>query len=105
LAIKITHGNSYQNEELHHLYEIVDRVDDSVFKYGISAKPIAEDGLSERIREQINLLNRVDNWQRFYARILAIDIKGRKSARVLEQTYIKNHELTFGERPRGNPID
>ena len=61
----MAHGNSYENEELHHLYEIIDRVDDSVFKYGISFKPIGKDGLSNRIREQVNLVNRIDKWQRF----------------------------------------
>lgn len=99
------HGNSYNNNELHHLYEIIDRLDEDVFKYGISFKPIGKDGLSERIREQVNLLNRVDKWQRFYARILIFNIPGKREARRLETQYIQNYITQFGERPRGNPID
>jgi hypothetical protein len=34
----MAHKNSYENEELHHLYEIIDRgKDDDVFKYGYAA--------------------------------------------------------------------
>ena len=80
------HGNSYQNNRLHHLYEIIDRVDDSVFKYGISFKPIGEDGLSERMREQVNLLNRIDKWSRFYARILIVAIEGKKRSSTFGNT-------------------
>jgi len=32
----MVHWNSYENEEPHHLYEIIDRVDNDVYKYGIS---------------------------------------------------------------------
>jgi hypothetical protein len=49
------HRNSYENEELHHLYEIIDRgKDNDVFKYGICCKPIDSDGTSSRMREQVN---------------------------------------------------
>ena len=99
------HGNSYENNELHHLYIIIDRVNEDVFKYGISFKPFGKDGLSERIREQVNLLNRIDKWQRFYARILLYDIQGKKEARRLEIEYIHNYIKINGERPRGNPTD
>jgi hypothetical protein len=99
------HGNSYTNNELHHLYEIIDRLDEDVFKYGISFKPIGKDGLSDRIREQVNLLNRVDKWQRFYARILIYNIPGKREARRLETQYIQDYIARNGERPRGNPID
>lgn len=99
------HGNSYKNTELHHLYEIIDRADDSVFKYGISFKPIGKDGLSERMREQVNLLNRIDKWSRFFGRILIENIEGKREARRLEITYIQNYIALFGERPRGNPTD
>ena len=101
----MAHGNSYENEELHHLYEIIDRVDDSVFKYGISFKPIGKDGLSDRIREQVNLVNRIDKWQRFFARILILNIPGKREARRLEIEHIQNYIIEHGERPRGNPID
>ncbi len=96
------HKNSYQNEELHHLYEIVDRLDESVFKYGISCMSIDEDNMSSRMREQTNLLNLVDQWNRFYARILVENIKGKKEARKLETQYIIEYQRIFGDKPRGN---
>ncbi len=99
------HDNSYENNELHHLYEIIDRANDDVFKYGISFKPIGKDGLSEQIREQVTLLNRVDKWQRFFARILIVNISGKREARRLEKEYIQNYIAKHGERPRGNPVD
>lgn len=99
------HGNSYENNELHHLYVIIDRLDDDVFKYGISFKPIGKDGLSDRMREQVNLLNRVDKWQRFYAHILIFDIPGKREAKRLEIEHIHDYIAEHGERPRGNPID
>ena len=36
------HGNEKRNPKPHHLYEIRDKVDDSIYKYGISADPIGE---------------------------------------------------------------
>lgn len=99
------HKNSYQNEELHHLYEIIDRVDEDVFKYGISCKPIGKDDFSDRIREQVNFLNRIDKWQRYYARIIVYNIQGKREARRIEKGYIREYELKNGEKPRGNPID
>jgi hypothetical protein len=99
------HRNSFLNEELHHLYEIIDRLDDSVFKYGISCKSIRKDGTSSRMREQINHLNRIDKWQRFYARIIIRDINGKKEAKRLETNLILDYEKLNGEKPRGNPIE
>ena len=99
------HRNSYENEEKHHLYVIIDRLNDDVFKYGISCKSIDKDGTSSRMREQVNLLNRIDKWSRFYAKILISDIEGRKEAKLLEAQYIQVHEKIYGEKPRGNPIE
>jgi URI fold toxin 2 len=101
----MAHRNSYNNEELHHLYVIIDRVDDGVFKYGISCKPIGKDGLSERMREQINLLNRIDKWRRFFAVILIVDIQGKREARRIESQHIRDYEKLHGEKPRGNPVE
>lgn len=42
------HGNSLNNPNPHHLYKIIDREDNDVFKYGISDDPIDEDGLSKK---------------------------------------------------------
>jgi hypothetical protein len=101
----MTHKNSYKNQDAHHLYEIIDRVDDDVFKYGISCKPIGKDGQSERMREQVNLLNRIDKWLRFFARILVHNIPGKREARRLETELIQNYEKKNGEKPRGNPTE
>lgn len=97
------HGNSHQNKNPHHLYEIRDSLDDEVYKYGISDDPIGEDGLSSRVRKQLTLFNLVANFIRFVGRILIRDIPGRAEAKRLEEEFIKKHENTFGKRPRGNP--
>jgi len=51
------HGNSNQSKRPQHLYEIKDKQEDTVFKYGISDNSIDEDGLSKRIRNQLIILN------------------------------------------------
>jgi len=43
------HRNSHKNQAHHHLYEIYDKEEEEVFKYGISSDPIEEDGISRRI--------------------------------------------------------
>ncbi len=101
----MAHKNSFENDELHHLYEIVDRADDGVFKYGISCKPINQSATSSRMREQVNGLNRIDKWLRFFARILLRDIPGKREAKRIETEFIQNYTKVHGERPRGNPVD
>lgn len=102
----MAHKNSYQNKDPHHLYEIIDRgKDNDVFKYGICCKPIDDDGTSSRMREQVNALNRIDKWLRFFARVLIRDIPGKTEARILEKQHIKAYIERTGERPRGNPTD
>ncbi len=62
----MAHKNSDDSEELHHLYEIVDKVDYDTFKYGISCGPISnKDGMSKRMRVQLRFANLIDNWARF----------------------------------------
>ena len=96
------HGNSNDNMNPHHLYEIRDSVDDGVFKYGISDEPIDEDGQSSRMKLQVNFLNLGVNWLRFFARILLFDISGRRKAKGIETEHIKNYEDLNGKKPRGN---
>jgi hypothetical protein len=57
------------------------------------------------MREQINALNRIDKWQRFFARILIRDIPGKRADRKIEKQYIQHYIEKTGERPRGNPTD
>ncbi len=94
--------NSNTNMDPHHLYEIVDKVDDDVFKYGISCETIGEDGLSDRIRKQVSFLNRLFEWERYFARILINEILGKKEARRIEKEHIVEYEKNHGKKPKGN---
>ncbi|MCA0237844.1 MAG: hypothetical protein LCH81_15820 [Bacteroidetes bacterium] len=96
------HGNSNQNDKPHHLYEIRDSVDDDVFKYGISHDPIGDDGYSNRMRTQVDFLNLGVKWLRFFARILLMDIPGRKEAKRIEKEHIVKYREENGFSPRGN---
>lgn len=98
----MAHRNSHTNQEAHHLYEIIDKLDNDVFKYGISSDPIEADGLSKRLRKQLAFLNLIDEWERFFGRILLQGINGRQIAERIENEYISNYEIKNGRRPRGN---
>ena len=99
------HRNSDDNDELHHLYEIIDKSDYSIFKYGISCDPIKADGLSKRMRIQLRYLNVIDDWTRFFARIIIFDIEGRVEAKRIESERINAFKEKYGQRPRGNLTD
>jgi len=99
----MSHRNRLTNEEMNHLYGIYDKLDDDVFKYGVSSDPIEEDGLSKRIRDQLRILNLAVNWARFFARILKVNIHGREKAIEEEEAKINEYERVNGNRPRGNP--
>ncbi|PSR11931.1 MAG: hypothetical protein DA408_13530 [Bacteroidetes bacterium] len=96
------HGNSKKNSKDHHLYEIVDRIDDDIVKYGISAGEVDADGYSSRMREQVNFANIFVGWARFFARIILYGIKGRAKAEKIEQDHIASYTKKQGRRPRGN---
>ncbi len=96
------HGNSLQNGERHHLYEIVDSEDETVFKYGIYDNPIEADGISKRIREQLELGNLYAGWDRYFARILLTGIEDRERALEIEDEHIKAFRKKHGRKPRGN---
>lgn len=96
------HGNSHQNEEDHHLYAIIDKEDNDVVKYGISSDTIDEDGLSNRIRRQLNLYNALVGVIRFFAKIIVKGIKGRKEAEKIENEHIENYDKEHGQKPRAN---
>ncbi|MEZ4886722.1 MAG: hypothetical protein R3E32_18485 [Chitinophagales bacterium] len=97
------HGNSLDNPNLHHLYEIHDKKENEIFKYGISDDSIEDDGLSKRLRDQLNNMNLVVGWERFEGKILITDIAGRKKAREIEDSYIERYRTKHGRNPRGNP--
>ncbi len=96
------HGNSRQNHKPHHLYEIFDKQADDVFKYGISGDPIEKDGLSERIRIQLDLWNIIAGFVRFVAKVVLANIPGRKRALEIEDDYIAAYADKYGRNPPGN---
>ena len=96
------HRNSHQNQKPHHLYELYDKEEKEVFKYGISSDPIEEDGLSRRMRRQLQILNLAAGWLRYFGRILLQGIPGRKRAEELEDEHIEAFEKEHGRMPRGN---
>ncbi|MCW5923788.1 MAG: hypothetical protein KIS77_15690 [Saprospiraceae bacterium] len=77
---------------MHHLYAIIDGDDDSIYKYGITDNVIDADGLSDRVREQVDLFNRIAGFPRFYAKILLREIPGRRQAREIERQHIQAFE-------------
>ena len=79
------HKNSFLNPLPHHLYQIIDKIDGDVFKYGISCEPIGRDGMSDRMRKQGNLFNLIDDWERFFAVIILYDIQGKIEAKLIER--------------------
>jgi len=85
-----------------HLYEIVDKVGEDTFKYGIRGDPIGADGMSDRMREQVSFLNLIFEWARFFGRILIFDISGKREARKIEKEHIENYERMHGRKPKGN---
>lgn len=100
--MKKIHGNSHENEEFHHLYALDDREKEDVFKYGISDDPIEEDGLSKRMRTQLDLFNLIAGYLRFVGRILRVNIPGRKKAEEIEDEYNEAYYEKHGRYPIGN---
>jgi len=98
------HRNSSRNDGPHHLYEIWDKGEDELFKYGISDDTIEADNLSDRIRDQLYFLNLSTGWVRFIGRIIQRDIGGRVSAKQIEDEHIEAFFEKKGARPRGNPL-
>ncbi len=85
------HGNSLQNPNPHHLYEIRDTVENNVFKYGITDDPIGKDGLSKRIRSQVNVLNPAVGFVPYIGMVLLRNIQGRAKAKAIEDEYIDRY--------------
>jgi hypothetical protein len=96
------HANSHDNDAPHHLYMIFDVERNTIFKYGISGRPLLDDGSSPRANEQVELFNRVVGMKRFFAEVLVTDIEGRRNAEIIENQYINDYKALHGDRPRGN---
>lgn len=86
------------------MYEIWDKKEGEVYKYGISDKPIEEDGLSGRVRDQVYHMNLTENWVRYFGRVLVRDISNRILAKQMEKACIEACIKEHGRRPRGNPL-
>ena len=100
--MKPPHGNSHENFRPHHLYAIDDTEEKNIYKLGVSYKPIGEDGLSSRIRDQVNLFNNIVGWVRFVARIIIKGINGKKRAEEIEKEHVEAYLKKYGKKPRGN---
>jgi hypothetical protein len=100
--MKKIHGNSLENGDLHHLYQINDLDENDVFKYGISGEPLLADGSSPRANKQVNLFNLIAQKIRFSAKVLKDNISGRENALKEEQVHIEEYEKKNGRKPRGN---
>lgn len=96
------HGNAKGNPDFYHLYEMFDRETGIVFKYGISADAIEKDGLSKRLREQIEYANLVVGWNKFTDWIIKVNIAGNAKARIMEDEYIEAFYKKNGKYPVGN---
>lgn len=96
------HGNSYQNEKEHHLYEIFDTEKADTFKYGINDSPLNADGSSPRANEQAKFLNKAVRWARFIVHVLVTGIQGRRKARQMEDDYVEKYLAEKGHFPVGN---
>jgi len=59
-------------------------------------------GMSDRMRKQVNYLNRLYEWVRFFGKILLYDIPGKKEARKIEKEHIKEYERIHRRKPKGN---
>ena len=96
------HNNSHKNDADHHLYEFYDQQEKETFKYGISCEPIGEDGLSKRMRRQLEIFNLAAGWVRYIVHILLTGIPGRKTAEQIEDEHMEAFEEKHGRLPRGN---
>ena len=95
-------SKNQKNQKEHHLYAINDLEEDDIFKYGISDKEIGEDGYSQRMREQVDYLNRAVGWLRYFAEVLIRGILGKAKARQIEDDHIDAYREKQGRNPRGN---
>lgn len=97
------HGNAKENPNPHHLYRIFKLAENETFKYGISDDPLdPEDGLSARVRDQVEEWNLAAEYHKFGAEIVQYDIAGREAALHMERLYIDAYYEKRGKNPPGN---
>lgn len=98
------HGNSLDNPNIHHLYEIYKKADSDTFKFGISDDPIDEDGFSDRVRKQVFEMNRAAEYDKYSAQILIPHLEGRAEAARIERIFIDAYYNKNGRNPFGNLV-
>jgi URI fold toxin 2 len=96
------HGNAKNNQNPHHLYDIFKIEDKDIWKFGISDDPIEEDGLSARVRDQVEEWNMAAEYRKFDAEILLTDIPDRVTALNMELRYINAYYEQHGRNPIAN---
>ena len=96
------HGNSKESKKKQHLYEIVDSESNITHKFGISGEKLNNNGTSKRANKQVNLLNRIFGFVKYFASVLIKDIEGRQIALSFEDKKIKEFKNKFGANPKGN---
>jgi hypothetical protein len=90
------HPNARSSANLNHVYEIT-MTDNttgvtSVYKYGVSNRPLNPDFTSPRAMEQVEGWNRVKHGRITYqSRTLAYNIRGRDLALKMEQGLVDTH--------------
>jgi len=102
------HGNSKNSKKLQHLYEIVDSEFEETIKFGISGSELNKNNSSKRANSQVNALNKIWGWTKYYANVLFMKIQGRKKALELENKIVKKYKQEHvgnlpPEQKRPNP--
>jgi hypothetical protein len=98
-----SHKNSRTNQTPNHVY-IIRNPDGTIYKYGISGRPLNQNGTSPRANQQINKLNEgiPESAPRHTAEIYRSNIRGRSAALELEKQLVANYKFEYGQLPPGN---
>ncbi len=100
---KKVHGNSLKSQKKHHVYQIDDRTQMDIYKYGISGGKLNKNGTSRRANRQANKLNRPLSFIRYIPKVLFTNIPGRVAALAIEYNLVCNIYLKQkGRKPDGN---
>gem|GEM_PF-2939124 len=101
------HPNAKNSPAPNHVYEIqmTDNTTGvtSVYKYGISAKPLNPDGSSPRANDQLQVLNGLNNGKSYTGRVLGYNVPGRTLALKIEQALVNMYASNNPAGYRGPP--
>jgi RHS repeat-associated protein len=96
------HANSRTSTSPNHVYMIVDTQTGTVHKYGISGRPLNQNGTSNRANVQVNRLNQTSP-NRYRAVVLHRNVPGRAAALSIEQGLVDSYART--RERRGHPFE